>query len=1025
MPHNSLSRLSIQFIRMLFIVTTLFGMFSFISCNTATKYSIEDAKRMAVEIDSVPFTPPARNINDIIGKFGFAQVTTEHCTESYMDQIRFNLKSTIARPSTPTGRAFIEIPVFMNRANDAFMLGMHQEAIELVEGIRGTLANTMWTFSRGGTSYILARYYAFFGDMKSAKKAKRAGDHDYSRSGGRYYNQEIIPYHESHAFIARASIAHMNGEYLEAEYLYYEVLKRIERWKKGSWVEIYIDPDLIMSDLADVLMRQGRLIEAEAIVRDLLKKLSYMHSLKTAYISRQLAEIFYERGRYKDAEWLSRRTILIYRVKCATSGSVFVAFAQQLLAETLVAQGQWEEAIKVFETIKKDLYPYKPEIFNRLFSNNPDWALSLLKIGQVNQAVKMLQTELKLKESVGENNIDTAEIRGLLGIGLRLKGERKEALDKFRITIPLLVDRLHKVETGERERANRSRRLAQIIESYIALLIEAQDTQLITEEEAVTEAFKLAQLGQNHSVQTALSASSARAAAKDPRLADLIRREQDLGNHINALKRRALHQSSQPYEKPNKSTISELKTSIKKLNAARLTLLEEIEKGFPKYSKFVAPKAISIGDINAVLSPEEALVTIFPVSDRTYIWAIPSAGNVQFSVSPIGKEQIWEKVRNLRKALSPDPHTLEDIPKFDLNLAYDIYNKLLKPVKDGWINAKDLLIVAPGFLGQLPFSLLPSVNMNLEKEKEQLFDNYRDIPWLIRNYSITRLASISSFFSLRTIPETDSIRKSFAGFGDPIFNKQQLEHDEKKDDKRLASRGKQFRIRGIRITGAGYLDDKKITSIQIDQLNRLPDTAEEIKSIANTLDADPIKDIFLGVRASEQQVKTIDLSDRKIIAFASHALIPGDLDGLTQPAIALSAPSVTGDSDDGLLTMSEVMGLKLNADWVVLSACNTGAAEGAGAEAVSGLGRAFFYAGCKSLLVSMWPVETTSARKLTTQIFRFQKEDNTLSRGRALQKSILDLIDSQVMKDESTGKIIASYAHPIFWAPFIVVGDGR
>jgi CHAT domain-containing protein len=188
---------------------------------------------------------------------------------------------------------------------------------------------------------------------------------------------------------------------------------------------------------------------------------------------------------------------------------------------------------------------------------------------------------------------------------------------------------------------------------------------------------------------------------------------------------------------------------------------------------------------------------------------------------------------------------------------------------------------------------------------------------------------------------------------------------------------------------------------------------------------DSEQDIFLGKRASEHQVKKMNLSDRRVIAFASHGLVQGDLDGLDEPAIALSAPEVTGDNEDGLLTMSEVLKLKLNADWVVLSACNTGAADGAGAEAVSGLGRAFFYAGSRALLVSMWPVETTSAKKITTGIFRFQKEIPELSRANALRKSILHLIDKQVLKEDTSGKTVASYAHPFFWAPFIVVGDGR
>jgi len=108
----------------------------------------------------------------------------------------------------------------------------------------------------------------------------------------------------------------------------------------------------------------------------------------------------------------------------------------------------------------------------------------------------------------------------------------------------------------------------------------------------------------------------------------------------------------------------------------------------------------------------------------------------------------------------------------------------------------------------------------------------------------------------------------------------------------------------------------------------------------------------------------------------------------------------------------------------VLSACNTAAGDGAGAEAVSGLGRAFFYAGARALLVSNWPVETSSARRLTTDLFRRQAEHPTLSRAEALRQAELGLIDSDGMVDPATKKVAFSYAHPIFWAPFSLVGDG-
>jgi CHAT domain-containing protein len=136
--------------------------------------------------------------------------------------------------------------------------------------------------------------------------------------------------------------------------------------------------------------------------------------------------------------------------------------------------------------------------------------------------------------------------------------------------------------------------------------------------------------------------------------------------------------------------------------------------------------------------------------------------------------------------------------------------------------------------------------------------------------------------------------------------------------------------------------------------------------MARALDADPASSVFLGREASEQWVKTMALDDRRVIAFATHGSVAGDLDGLDQNALALSVPASPADEEDGLLTMEEVLGLSLVADWAILSACNTAAADGRGTEAVSGLGRALFFAGARAILATHWPVETTSAAFPTT-----------------------------------------------------------
>jgi CHAT domain-containing protein len=171
-------------------------------------------------------------------------------------------------------------------------------------------------------------------------------------------------------------------------------------------------------------------------------------------------------------------------------------------------------------------------------------------------------------------------------------------------------------------------------------------------------------------------------------------------------------------------------------------------------------------------------------------------------------------------------------------------------------------------------------------------------------------------------------------------------------------------------------------------------------------------------------VRTLDLAGYRVIVFATHGLVPGDLDGLIQPALALTAPSVAKVEGDGLLTMEKILSLRLTADWVVLSACNTASGQGAGSEAISGLGRAFFYAGARALLVSNWPVETTSARTLTADLFRRQQANRTLTRAKALQQTMNALIDGPGFLDPTTNTAVFSYAHPIFWAPFSLVGDG-
>ena len=162
-------------------------------------------------------------------------------------------------------------------------------------------------------------------------------------------------------------------------------------------------------------------------------------------------------------------------------------------------------------------------------------------------------------------------------------------------------------------------------------------------------------------------------------------------------------------------------------------------------------------------------------------------------------------------------------------------------------------------------------------------------------------------------------------------------------------------------------------------------------------------------------VKRLPLSDYRIVYFATHALVAGAIKGLGEPALALTLPETPSALDDGLLTASEVAELKLNADWVVLSACNTAAGDKPGAEALSGLARSFFYAGAKALLVSHWSIDSETATRLMTSTFEMMKSDPQAGRSEGLRQAMLAHLS------DATNPW---HAHPAYWGAFSLVGDG-
>ena len=866
--------------------------------------------------------------------------------------------------------------------------------------------------------------YANQGNLKSAEAALTEIERLHKESKG-WKNQrpEVLAGYEASLAQARALMQAATGHFAEAERFYREAAAALAAdpvQAKRTWI------DEQYARLSAILVRQGRLLEAENEARRaLLAALSKSgrYSAHTGWVLGFVVQVILEQGRYVEAESLARARIDIYEQVGAAPESGPLNNARGQLASAIASQGRWSDAMAVYATIQAGMAA-DPEQAKLLLSGHLGYAIALLRTGQPDKALPILNVALKRNiRQVGESHPNTGRIRGLLAEVYTAKGDRARALREFHEAAPLVLARgTTDADDESSTRAAADDRTVSVLRSYIALLAQIRGTALERDAgiDAAAEAFRLAEVVRGRSVERALDASAARAVAQTPALADLIRREQDLRKQLGALQGLLGNLLSLPTDQQDPKAVQDLRAMIGTLRKARQDLSQQIDRDFPAYAQLVNPPPTTLEMGRRALQPGEALISILVLRNRTLVWAIPATGPVAFVNAPMTAAQVDAAVTTLRKSLDPGTQTVGEIPPFDVAVAHQLYRALLAPVEAGWRQADSLLVVPHGPLGQLPFSLLVTEPVTLGPERGTLFSNYRDVPWLIRRHAVTVLPSVGAIATLRGLPPGDPKRRPFVGFGDPLFSETQARRagDAQPPAKAaaVASRGVPIRLRNLSIE---HQNQTPLAS-----LPRLPDTAEEIRSMARAARADLTRDIFLGAEANTDRVKKLDLTRYRIVAFATHGLVPGDLDGLTQPALALSAPEVAKVGGTGLLTMEDILGLRLNADWVVLSACNTASGNGAGAEAVSGLGRAFFYAGARALLVSSWPVETTSARALTTDLFRRQSADPRLTRAKALQETLNALINDGQFVDPATGQAAFSYAHPIFWAPFLLVGDG-
>lgn len=555
--------------------------------------------------------------------------------------------------------------------------------------------------------------------------------------------------------------------------------------------------------------------------------------------------------------------------------------------------------------------------------------------------------------------------------------------------------------------------------------------------------FEAAQWALQNAAADALTSMAARFAKGDSRLATLVRERQDLLAGRGSAYRRL----DQAAGKADAKAAEAARTAIAEFDAKLDRTQTALRKDFPDYADLANPKPLGIAETQALLGEWQALVLFLDLPQygklpkETIVFAVTKTEARWLSL-PFGTRALQDRVTALRCGLdSSNWRSGQDsrercktllgvevseyhLPPFDAAAAYALYRDLFGGIED-LIKDKPLLIAPSGAMTQLPFEALV-----IAKPDESLprFEAYAKAAWLGQRQPITVLPSVASLRALRDA-KTSGASEPFIGFGNPLLT------GTDGDDKRAWAKqhcatpaaAAQSRVVSFAADVASLVRGGQVSLESLRRQPPLPETADELCEVAQALGVPPAKldkAVYLGERATVTEIKALSesgaLARAKVVHFATHGLVAGETAlfaaNKAEPSLLFTPPAAdkASEEDSGLLTASEVAGLKLDADWVVMSACNTAAGAGENAEALSGLARAFFYAGARSLLVSHWYVDSDAAVALTTGAVNAMKAEPKIGRAEALRRSIAALI-------AKGGK----NAHPSVWAPFVLVGNGE
>ena len=780
---------------------------------------------------------------------------------------------------------------------------------------------------------------------------------------------------------------------------------------------------------------QSRHAEAESLYRRSLaireKVLGPAHA-DVAESLNNLGLLYHALGRYPDAETLHRRSLTI-REKALGAVHLSVAWSLNNLGILYQTQGRYPEAEALYRRglpiMEKALGPEHPAVAT-LLSN-----LAVLYQAQDRYfaAEPLDRRSLAIREkTLGPEHADVGQSLNNLALLAYLKSDWARAADYWRRSTGII--KRHAERGGAGDRTGASGGEAQQLGWQFWGLIKATHRLPAQSPTAIAEMFEAAQWAQASQAAASLAQMAARSAKGSPQLAGLVRERQDLVSEWQTKDKLLIAAKGGANRK------TEAETALAGRLAAIDKRLTEIDRrfarDFPDFAALASPAPASLGEVQAQLRADEALVLFLDipavrrVPEESFIWVVTRT-DVRWVRSGLGTAALGREVAALRCGLdetawvgegaqrcanasgmaTPVRGTPNPLP-FDHARAHKLYLSLFAEVHH-LIRGKHLLIVPSGPLTQLPFQVLvteapPATGI---------------VAWLARSHAVSILPAVSSLKALRRVARPSTAPRPMIGFGNPLLDGNPRDADDAAratlarakqrcpdtDPQRVAAGARGGLARAATRGGVADLTHLKMQT-------PLPETADELCRVARDMKADT-RDLRLGAQATEREVRRLsasgELAKYRMVHFATHGVLAGELRGADEPGLILT-PEKASTEDDGYLSASEIAALKLDADWVVLSACNTAAGAAHNADALSGLARAFIYAQARALLVSHWAVDSDATVRLITGTVSEMARDAKVGRSEALRRAMLVLIDNGAQHE----------AHPAHWAPFVVVGEG-